>query len=196
MYSYSLLRDAKEHLKEILVPAVLSSGFLSPITALNESESAISQLAFALKIHEWRDHVLNIFTLLSKKYNFNEEMIQKLCENIEILELKQRIQANDVMLTKLSLTLNETIGEKTHPLYQELLVSVQNRNADHFIKKIETYHYYQDVNVRDVTLKRLSSKLVADSPTLAKSLSDTYLDGIWQQRLTSWEKAFKWKQVK
>ena len=194
LYSYSLLRDAKEHLKEILVPAVLSQDSLRPITALNESESAISQLAFALKIHEWRDHVLNIFTFLSRD-TFNEEMIQKLCENIEILELKQRIQANNVMLTKISSTLNETIGEKTHPLYQELLVSVQNRNADHFIKKIETYHYYQDVNVRDVTLNDCFSKLVADSPTLAKSLSDTYLDGIWQQRLTSWEKAFKWKQV-
>lgn len=194
-YSYSLLRDAKEHLKEILVPAVLSQDFLSPITALNESESAISQLMIALKIHEWRDNLLNIFTCFSRD-TFNEEMIQKLNENIKILELKQRIQANNVLLTKISSTLNETICKKTHPLYEELLVSVQNRNANHFIKLIETYHYYQNVNGRDVTINDIFSKIMADSPTLATSLSVTYLDDIWQQRLVNWEKAFKWKQVK
>lgn len=195
LYTYSLLRDAKEQLKAILVPAILSPKYLSPITALSESENVVNQLTLALKIHEWRDNLLNIFTFLSRDI-FNEEMIRKLSENIEILELKQRIQANNVMLTKISSTLNETTSGKKHLLYQELLVSVQNRNADSFIKQIAAYHYYQNVKVRDVALNNAFSKLVTDSPTLAKSLHDTHLNGIWQQRLSSWEKAFKWKQVK
>lgn len=194
LYSYSQLRSAKEQLKELIIPTFLSN-FSNPITALGESEKVVEQLTLALNIHEWRENLLRNFTFLPMD-SFDEEMVQALIENIELLNLKQDIQTNNSILDNLVLTLNETITEKTHPLYVELLNSVQSRDSDSFRQQLEIYSFYQKVKARDEKVNSIYSKLLKDSPCLADTLCQTYADPIWKKRLKSWEKAFQWKQVK
>lgn len=194
LYSYTQLRIAKEQLKEIIIPTFLSS-FVNPITALGESEQVIEQLTMALNTHDWREDLLNTFPFLSKD-SFNDEMIKKLIENITIIELKKAIQTNKSILDQMIDTLKGAIKEKTHPLYFGLLNSVQNRDSDKFQQQHKIYSYFQEVKSRDEKVNTIYSHLLKDSTTLAKSLSETYTDPVWEQRLKSWEKAFQWQQVK
>lgn len=179
LYSYSQLRSAKEQLKELIIPTFLSN-FSNPITALGESEKVVEQLTLALNIHEWRENLLRNFTFLPMD-SFDEEMVQALIENIELLNLKQDIQTNNSILDNLVLTLNETITEKTHPLYVELLNSVQSRDSDSFRQQLEIYSFYQKVKARDEKVNSIYSKLLKDSPCLADTLCQTYADPIWKK---------------
>lgn len=194
LHSYTQLRIAKEQLKEIIIPTFLSS-FVNPITALGESEQVVDQLTQALNIHDWREDLLSTFPFLPKD-SFNDEMIKKLIENITIFELKQAIQTNKSILDQMIDSLNGAITEKTHPLYVELLDSVLNRNSDKFQKQLKIFSYYQEVKSRDEKVDTIYSYLLKDSTTLEKSLSETYTDSVWEQRLKLWDKAFQWKQVK
>ena len=190
LLAYAQTNYAQEQLQQLLVPALLSQA--NP--TFSEVQNALAQLSKALHIQEWRNNLLHKHSFLSID-DFNEKMVEALIQNIDILELRNNILSKSTFLEEVIQKLNDLVTEQTHPLYQELTNSIQARETDAFQENLIHYNHFQEVTKRDHTLNTVFSQLMKESPSLAISLEETYANPVWEQRLTTWQQAFEWKQT-
>jgi len=194
LFAYAQTRYAKEQLHQLLIPAFLAPDTIGSITAFSEVQNALSQLTEALHIQEWRNNVLQNNPFLSRD-NFNEEMAHALTLNIDILELKTEIQAKSNFIEDTLQKMKEVITDNSHPLYQELIDSIQARDADAIRPILLRYNHFQEVKQRDHTLNTIYLEFMKESPSLTNSLEENYASPDWEQRFNTWQQAFEWKQT-
>lgn len=194
LLAYAQTRSAKEQLQQLLIPAFLLQETLNPNTAFSEVQNALSQLTKALHIQDWRNNFLQKNDFLSRD-DFNEEMAQALTQNIDILKLKNDLLSKSKFIDEVIIELKDIITEQSHPLYKELIDSIQTREADKICTILSQYNHFQEVMQRDNTLNTIFLKLLKESPSLTNSLEEYCTNPDWEQRLHTWQQAFEWKQT-
>ncbi|MFD2212381.1 AAA domain-containing protein [Metabacillus endolithicus] len=194
LHAYAQYKYSKEKIEGLLVPNFISLDSINKQMVYLEFENVLSQIELVLEIHQWRNKLIKDYTFLTID-TFNEEMADSLSQNIEIFDIKQNLKEKSELIDQVREMVRSKITEKSHPLYQELLDTIEQRNSNTFRTLHEQYLHYQEVMQRDSSLKNIFIELNIHSSTLVKTLEETFASPIWSQRFIEWDKAFEWKQA-
>lgn len=84
---------------------------------------------------------------------------------------------------------------RAHSLNQEILTALENRDAKAVARCLENFDLIENDRVALLSRIRLQRKLMEAAPEFARSLQNTFDDSVWDQRATSFEEAWVWKQT-
>ncbi|MFB1081569.1 AAA domain-containing protein [Jeotgalibacillus sp. JSM ZJ347] len=187
---------AKEKVKELLSPHFDSHLQDHSVTYVTELNHLIKQIDQVLELEELREEFFKLDTSIRKDELSYNRAIQ-LRHDIRRIQTKTETEKASEQIQHMIRLIRDAVSNQlnVHPVYEQLINSVETRNHNGVSQLIKEYVHYQEIVERDAVLSDLLKKLDRLSPALRKELEQNADLTMWEKRLQIWNKAFEWKKA-
>lgn len=193
--AYTESEQAFSTVKELLDSLSITVQSVSREIDIAEFNNILEQLNKLQEIGAWRQRFIHTFEFITVA-NFDEAKIKLITDNINVFEKKNTLMTAQHPIQSIIIALTDIVSDLIHPLYQNLLTHLTNRNKQSLLQDYETYQYFQRIINRGEILEHNKNYLLENNPTLFSYLVDTANDPAWNDRILHWNHAAHWLKVK